>query len=364
VKGVSILEVMTHHLLSFCAARYHSTGDPIWRAMMIAHRALHFAVPVFLFLSSLLLARSLAKTDRPDWRRFYTRRALRTAVPYLIWTGIYLAFRLRFLNVARETAPVFVGSVRLPALLLDAGEWRASLLWGKAYFHLYFMSVLLQLSLAFPILFALVRRLSPSWRVVALAAVGAQLLAFVVNARLLAPILGFATPASSILWYLLPALVGVWYGLNWERRSETWMEHGPMMLFVAASGFAVYMRAEIGMLDGTEANSMTYNASLALFTGFMGPILLVAAERLKRTKIGPWLARIGSWSLPLFLIHPMALYFTGAPRFQAVMHSVPFPTLVTGAAMFAVTWGATWGLMRLGVDKALFGRSLRSASGD
>ncbi|MCX6382492.1 MAG: acyltransferase family protein, partial [Armatimonadetes bacterium] len=129
VKGISILEVMLHHLLSFSASRFSRVGSSVWWAMMMAHKVLHFAVPTFLLLSALLLAKSLRRTEQPDWKRFFKRRAERSLLPYLLWTTIYLGFRLRFVHVLREVQGVHLSlagrTITVPALLLDATEWRA-----------------------------------------------------------------------------------------------------------------------------------------------------------------------------------------------------------------------------------------------
>ncbi len=366
VKGISILEVMLHHLLSFCAGRFEKEGSTTWWVMMVAHKVLHFAVPTFLLLTALLLAKSLRRTEKPNWRRFYARRLERTVIPYLIWTAIYLVFRLRFVHVPREVAPVSIGSFTLPALLVNSSEWRANLLWGKAWYHLYFLSILIQFSLLTVLLFPLFKRYRFGFGVLALGCLCLQLGVFWINAVFLYPVLGFSTPASSVLWYVSPILLGSWLGFHWEEWESVWKRTWVQISRVAMVGLILYLSLDIAETQGKEVNSTLYNTGLSAYTTGVGLLLLKLGGWLTTQRLGTVLQRIGNWSFPLFLIHPMMLYFTGSPKVHALLLRLPFPipTLWTGITMFGATWGMAWVLMQIRVDRWVFGRKLSSATGD
>jgi hypothetical protein len=51
------------------------------------------------------------------------------------------------------------GEIVLPALLATGESWQRIVLNGKAYFHLYFLAILTQFSLVFPLLFVALRRM-------------------------------------------------------------------------------------------------------------------------------------------------------------------------------------------------------------
>lgn len=368
VKGISILEVMLHHLLSFSASRFSSEGSSLWWTMMMAHKVLHFAVPTFLLLSALLLAKSLCRTEQPDWKRFFKRRAERSLLPYLLWTAIYLGFRLRFVHVLREVQSVNLSlagrTISVPALLLDTTEWRAILLWGKAWFHLYFLSVLLQFSLLTTLLFSIFKRTQVSFGAVVTVSALLQLFMFWLNATVLYPLLHFTTPASSVLWYICPTLIGTWLGFHWEEWSDAWCRTWVQIMLVCAVGLVTYIWLDLIESRGGAVNSYTYNSALTAYTTSMALILLRCGQKLGGGSTGKVLQRIGNWSLPLFLIHPMMLYFTGSPRIHALLVHIPFPVIVTGSLVFCATWGLTWLIMSMRLDKLFFGRRLSSASGD
>jgi fucose 4-O-acetylase-like acetyltransferase len=153
VKGVGILEVVVHHSLGQGARTFSEKGDWAWTMMRAIAWSTNFAIPLFLLLSAMLLAGSLAKN--PGIGRFIWRRGSRTLWPYLLWTAIYLVFgALTFRTLDVDTTR-----------LLDPERLQRAILWGKASYHLYFLVILLQLSLALPfVVLALKRvRLSFAW---------------------------------------------------------------------------------------------------------------------------------------------------------------------------------------------------------
>lgn len=101
-----------------------------WAFVML----LHFSRTAFFFLTALVL--TYAQITRPrSTADFWRRRYVQLGVPYLMWTAIYWGF----------------------TLLTVAGSWghAGSLLWHElvfGYYQLYFVVVLLQLYLVFPLL--------------------------------------------------------------------------------------------------------------------------------------------------------------------------------------------------------------------
>ncbi len=370
VKGVGILEVMTHHLLSHSARKFTQEGAWDWWAMQIAHRVLHFAVPTFLLLSALLLAKSLLRHDPPNWRHFYFRRLQRTLLPYIIWTGIYLLFRLKFahndaeLELRSVNLPLF-GMLSIPRMLTERELWVSGLLWGKTYYHLYFLGVLLQFSLLFGLLYPLMRRAQKPFSTIFVVSFVLQLFAFWLNAVFLYPILHFTTPASSVLWYIPAFVLGTWLGLHYAEWESLWKQWHTLFYLTAFCGLGIYLYLEIASMRGAEVNSYVYNFALTAYTTGTALLLLrfgqVLAQKGRRGEI---IQRIGNWSLPLFLIHPMALYFLSGPRLSAIWGRLPGGFIVLGVSMFAVSWAVSWLFMKARLDRVCFGRLLSTPSGN
>ncbi len=90
-RGLAILEVVLHH----GSGRFLRVLDPegfAWLVVAVLNRLFHFAVPAFLMMSALVLTHSLLR--RADYGRYAKNRMLRTVPHYLIWTGVYLLYRL------------------------------------------------------------------------------------------------------------------------------------------------------------------------------------------------------------------------------------------------------------------------------
>jgi peptidoglycan/LPS O-acetylase OafA/YrhL len=110
-------------------------NTPAWAMVML----LHFSRTAFFFLTAFVL--TYTEVHRPQSvRAFWGRRYLQIGVPYLVWTGIYWLFTM-----------------------IDGNAWdhAGSLLWNYlvyGYYQLYFVVVLLQLYLVFPLLLRVLRR--------------------------------------------------------------------------------------------------------------------------------------------------------------------------------------------------------------
>ena len=105
-----------------------------WAFVML----LHFSRTAFFFLSAFLLTYAEIHRPRPV-TAFWRGRYLEIGVPYLVWTGIYWVFTM-----------ISAGSV----------DQAGSLLWNDlvfGYYQLYFVVVLLQLYLVFPLLLRFLR---------------------------------------------------------------------------------------------------------------------------------------------------------------------------------------------------------------
>ena len=108
-----------------------------------------FAVPAFIFASVFgLAARYRGKARVEGLLGFWGRRIETVLLPYLIWSLIYLILQQRFMGIC-------YGAAGMVKLILNGG----------AFYHLYFMVILIQLYLVFPLLLALRRRFGGGlWR--------------------------------------------------------------------------------------------------------------------------------------------------------------------------------------------------------
>jgi peptidoglycan/LPS O-acetylase OafA/YrhL len=130
-RVIACCAVVLQHSLLWNVAVGDTTA---WALVML----LHFSRTAFFFLTAFLLTYAEIKRPRSAGS-FWRRRFVEIGIPYLIWTGIYWVFTMAM-----------------------AGSWdqAGSLLWNYlvfGYYQLYFVVVLLQLYLVFPLLLRFLR---------------------------------------------------------------------------------------------------------------------------------------------------------------------------------------------------------------
>ena len=127
--------ISTHSVLYFAPAAA-STGSGA--ALLL----LHVSREGFFFISACMLTYAYADLRRAGLRRFYWRRFLSVGIPYLCWSVIYFLYVLTTSHYASVTA-AFMSLADIVA---------------TGYFQLYFLLVIMQFYLAFPLVLMLLRR--------------------------------------------------------------------------------------------------------------------------------------------------------------------------------------------------------------
>lgn len=357
-KGVLILAVVLHHCSTLGARLGTVEGSKTWWAIHMGSRALHFAVPSFLLLSMLLLARSEAGRERQDWKRFYRRRIEGLLTPYLVWWALYVLVRLFVFREPHDVKIVpasWLGyHFETYALLAHPQNLAFSLVFGKAWFHLYFLAVLIQATIVFPAMFLAVR---DRFRSLPTALASATLLQLAVYG--IQKLVRFPTPASTFLWYLPALLVGVWLGTRREQLREELSRWRPLVALLAAAGLAGYLWFAYLGLTRRPFDSFWFNWAHQWFATCTGLLILDAFLWVREWRRWGQALWLGALSLPIYLLHPILLRFCERPPIRAWIVSF------AGAAPLALAIIALVGslivtmlLVHARVSRALFGRSL------
>ena len=360
LKGIGILEVIAHHALGQAGRKYAIEGSAEWWTLRLVNRALHFAIPLFLLVSAALLTQSLVK--RPEWGRFVQRRVTRTLWPYLLWSGVFLLFRWKVLHVGTDAFITqydypLIGTLRGPQIFVQLNEIVRELLWGKVYFHLYFMVVLLQLAILLPLLIVWSRRMAWDFgKTVALTA-GGQFAVYLLQRYLF----HFATPASLALWYLPSLLLGVWIGQDMARWTALWSRVRRSLAITLAVSLPLYLLMEAALVSGVFVDSIAFNTTFSIFTASASLLLLGYAPKIAPTRTGATLAFFGRVSLPMFLVHPIVLHYLGGPRISASLDRLPIPVIGTILLSVGVSYAFARLAMALRIDPFLFGQRLPRA---
>jgi peptidoglycan/LPS O-acetylase OafA/YrhL len=137
VRILTFLCVIAVHTISHTAG---PTDLPLYLLLGLVH----FTRDVFFALTAFVLVYTYFR--RPvSMRTFWPRRFLLVGVPYVVWSSIYF-----FANLAHT------GTTSSPWVI--AGDFLVDLATGKAWYHLYFLLVTMQVYLLLPVIVWLVRK--------------------------------------------------------------------------------------------------------------------------------------------------------------------------------------------------------------
>lgn len=313
-RGLAILEVVFHHTTGM-ALRYVDPGSVGHFLLAVVNRTLHFAVPAFLFMTAVVLTRSALKTFEP--KKYYWGRVKKSLMPYVIWSVLYVFFR-----VLTEQDP--------RGVLLQPERWQVWLQYGKGYFHLYFLLIALQFYLVLPLLLPLFRR-KLNLPLVVLAAFGSQLVVYLLNRE---GVTDWRFPATMAVWYIPAITLGMYFGANYASFEGLWRQWRLAIVAVAAVGFAWYLPQAYAALVRVPVNTFSYSAAHWVYTTTFALVLFGFAHSFARAP--GWfqqpLARLGSVSLQIYLLHPALLFFFE----REGLHGQPFVVAAQVLAAFLV----------------------------
>lgn len=339
LKGFGIFFVVLNH--SFSRGSRKFLGAPVTEDATLygINRAIHFAVPIFLFVSCALLTRSLVRSG--NLGQYFQSRWRKTIVPYLIASVFY--------------SWVFIG---LPWMLEDG--WTSfvrQVLTGKASFHLYFTVVLIQVSVAVPILVRLLKGRTLDWRLALAIGVVLQVAMYELQRR----VFHWDRPGSIILWYLVPLLLGVAVGTIQDSASAI-RPYAKRLAALTLLAGALYVFASTVHFRGVPGKSDIINGTYVLYTGFLALLLWTVVPDHPKGTVRQFLLALGRVSLPLFLVHPAVMYLIGGRRFTAAFSAMPGDIFWYWLTTLGLSYLAARLILATSVGRAVLGGAPRPAA--
>jgi len=282
----------------------------------------------------MLLARSFAK--KGDLGHYFKNRVQKNLIPYVAASLFFSLFHL----------VVSGNSVWNPSSFWEISE---DLLTGKASFHLYFTLVSLQAAILVPLLVTKLNLSQLSLPVLLLLATLVQEFFHWLQRS----VLHLDRPGSTISWYVLPLFVGL-YLSDPSREAELRGRGRLISALTVVSGLS-YIAASTFPLFGWQTYSDWINLSFALYSIGIALTLWRMRENFPSGATRRAAAFLGRISLPLFLVHPLVMYFLGGPKITTLLSSsfAGFPIYL--ACTYTLSIGLALLLLKIPLTRILLG---------
>lgn len=289
LRVLAMFAVVSIHVLNIPISTI-SGLTPIGQFFYTLRALLIFAVPCFLFLSMMMV--SLPLKDRAlNYKVFYKKRSYRILLPYLLWTGAYL-----FLDV-------IVGKYQWSDFL-QSTNWLYWLGFGKAWGHLYFLPILIELLILVPILLPLAKVAKDSFFLASLFAFLPQIGIYWLNKLVIYQ--HFSLFTSTGVWYYYIGFLGLWFGLNYEKNLKKIKKVLPLLVFLAP----IYTFYVFKLYRGESFHTFYYTLVMFLYTFLVIGLGLSFGQWLKeKISLPKRILFLERYSFGIYLIHPLFLVF-------------------------------------------------------
>ncbi len=263
--------VATHVLIFFAPSWGYVTANA---ALLL----LHVSREAFFFISACMLTYAYMDLRRTGLRRFYWRRCVSVVIPYLCWTLIYFLWGFRNTDYPSASAAL----AHLGHLLITG------------YYQLYFLLVVMQFYLVYPLVLALLKRTRGHHGLVIAVTALAQLGICIVTHWNLLPAVLITYAQENALSYVLFLIGGAVVAFHLED-VDRWLRGNPHLvvgLTMLTMIFAevVYYLAQYGVTTVLGSGSDPFQPSVipfnicAIACGYLAGVALVQPWRSQRVR--------------------------------------------------------------------------------
>ncbi len=260
---------------------------PAGSVPLVIDDVLHYAVPLFVFISGALVWGRPWSSTPGAYRRFVTGRLTQIGLPYTAWAIVYLGALL-----ATASDPV--------AQITRAG---GLLLTGHVWYHLYFVPMLLTFYLITPLASRAIRAKPELLLVVIYVLRIALWPSLSLWLRETAPALVWSY-ATHLATHLPHMALGAWFAVRQHRLPSALRRLWPLVL---GAGLIAVTLLAVGATAEWPAALRRLVYPLGMAATILGLVLGGFALEPRTHRVAPQIARAAALSFGVYLVHPLWL---------------------------------------------------------
>jgi peptidoglycan/LPS O-acetylase OafA/YrhL len=325
MRPVKQAGVISTHVLDFFA--------PVSTAQGAVLILLHVSREAFFFVSACMVTYAYMSLNRSGLRQFYWRRFVSVGVPYLCWTVIYYLYTLQSSHYASPRQAL--------AALLSLFEF--------SYYHLYFLLVIMQFYLVFPLLLIGLRRTRRyHGLIIAAVALVQVLLAIGMHWEWLPPSMRGLWAQREATTYVLYLIGGSVTAFHLDRVDAWLRRHAKLVValtvLAAIAAEVPYYLSQWRITTVLGSTTDPFQPSVIPFNIGAIACLYLVGTFLVRSGRTPKIVRMGSDnSYGVYLSHMLfivGLYWLG---WQHLTATIPWPLLclITMPVVYLASFGLT-----------------------